>query len=45
MVVIRPFTRPILSCSTLTSGARQFVVHEALEITVKLLFSTLWFTP
>ena len=33
-VVIRPFTMPILSCSALTSGARQLVVHEALEMTV-----------
>ena len=32
-VVIRPFTIPNFSCSTLTSGARQFVVHDAFEIT------------
>ena len=36
---------PILSCSTLATGARQLVVHEALEITVWLAFSTLWLTP
>ena len=36
---------PILSFSTLASGARQLVVHEALEITVWSLFSTLWLTP
>ncbi len=45
MVVIRPLTRPILSCSGFTSGARQLVVHEALEITVCEAFSTSWFTP
>ena len=32
---------PISSCSTLTSGARQLVVHEALEITVSVDFRTL----
>src|ERR1700741_2552993 len=30
IVVIRPWTMPIFSCSTLASGARQFVVHDAL---------------
>ncbi|MDT4881239.1 hypothetical protein FQZ97_1170770 [compost metagenome] len=33
------------SCSGLTSGARQLVVQEALEITVSVDFSTCWFTP
>ncbi len=32
IVVINPFTIPNLSCNTLTGGARQFVVQEALEI-------------
>src|SRR5215813_9416893 len=32
-VVIRPSTIPNLSCTTLARGARQFVVHEALETT------------
>jgi hypothetical protein len=41
MVVIRPAARPIFSCSGLTSGARQLVVHEAFEITVWLAFNTL----
>ena len=36
---------PILSFSTFASGARQLVVHEALEITVCEDLSTLWFTP
>src|SRR6185295_1781975 len=30
-VVIWPFTMPKVSCSTLATGPRQFVVHEALE--------------
>src|SRR3989338_6792739 len=30
-VVIKPSTIPQLSCSTLATGAKQFVVHEALE--------------
>ncbi len=33
-VVIRPRTMPIESCSTFAIGARQFVVHDAFEITV-----------
>src|SRR3954454_20135971 len=33
-VVIRPCSMPNVSRSTLAIGARQFVVHEALEITV-----------
>ena len=36
---------PTLSCSTLASGARQLVVHDALEITVSLAFSVRWLTP
>ena len=32
---------PILSCSTFATGARQLVVHDALEMTVKSFFSTL----
>src|SRR3569833_4743396 len=31
-VVIRPRLMPHLSCSTLANGARQLVVHEALEM-------------
>jgi hypothetical protein len=30
---------PIFSCSTMASGARQLVVHEALEMTVSEAFS------
>ena len=33
------------SCSGLTSGARQLVVHDALETTVWLAFSVSWLTP
>src|SRR3954453_2966799 len=32
MVVIHPFLMPNVWCSTLASGARQFVVHEAFEM-------------
>merc|ERR1719236_299421 len=35
-VVIRPSTRPNFSCTTLVRGARQLVVHEALETTVSV---------
>src|SRR5581483_1068605 len=41
-----PETMPKVSCSTLTMGARQFVVQEALEITLCLAASYLSsFTP
>lgn len=42
-VVIRPSTIPNLSLMTLTSGARQLVVHEALLTTVRsfVYFSSL----
>src|SRR3954469_20871594 len=43
-VVIRPRLMPHLSFSTLASGARQLVVHDALEITASPLY-VLWFTP
>ncbi len=45
MVVIRPCTMPIFSCSTFASGARQLVVHDAFEMTWWVDFSVLWFTP
>ena len=45
MVVMMPAAMPTLSCSTFATGTRQLVVQEALEITVKLLFSTSWLTP
>ena len=35
----------MLSCSTLASGARQLVVHEAFEMTVMSLRNTSWLTP
>jgi hypothetical protein len=40
-----PRTMPTVSCSTFASGAKQFVVHDALEITVWLPFNVLWLTP
>merc|ERR1719323_1173914 len=36
-VVIKPSISPNLSCTTLVSGARQFVVHEALDTTVSVV--------
>ncbi len=33
IVVIKPRSMPIVSCSTLATGARQLVVHDAFEIT------------
>src|SRR3954469_9937427 len=45
MVVIRPQTTPMRSCKAFTSGARQFVVHDAFEITVCAALSVLWLTP
>ena len=35
----------MLSCSTLTIGTRQLVVHEALEITVMSRVMICWLTP
>src|SRR5262245_11219468 len=46
IVVIWPFTIPKVSTSTLATGARQFVVHDAFETTWWLLGSYLSsFTP
>src|SRR5207302_6749260 len=45
IVVIRPLTTPILSCNGFTSGTRQLVVHDALEITVSEALSVVWLTP
>ena len=45
-VVINPRSIPNASCSTLASGARQFVVHDAFEMTVCSAASyALSFTP
>src|SRR5690606_31808002 len=43
-VVIRPRLMPHLSLSTLATGARQLVVHEALEMMASPLYLA-WFTP
>src|SRR5687768_3516077 len=46
MVVIRPLTMPRSSWRAFAIGARQFVVQEALEMTVWLSASyALWLTP
>mmetsp|Transcript_154822 Transcript_154822/g.269540 ORF Transcript_154822/g.269540 Transcript_154822/m.269540 type:complete len:218 (+) Transcript_154822:479-1132(+) len=44
-VVIKPSTNPKLSWMTFASGARQFVVQDALETTVSLGLYSVWFTP
>ncbi len=41
IVVMMPAVMPIFSCSTLASGARQLVVHDAFEMTVWLALSVL----
>merc|ERR1719188_183096 len=43
-VVIKPSTTPNFSWTTFVSGARQFVVHEALETTVSLVLYSVLFT-
>src|SRR3954469_24198546 len=43
-VVIRPRLMPHLSLTTFASGARQLVVHEALEMIASPLYFV-WFTP
>ena len=40
MVVIKPFSIPILSFKTLEIGARQFVVQDAFDITISDDFNT-----
>src|SRR4051812_37108671 len=45
IVVIEPCTMPKLSFNTLAIGARQLVVHDALQIMVSVDFNTLLFTP
>ena len=44
-VVIRPDLIPKLSSSTLAIGAKQFVVHDALETILSSGFKSLSFTP
>ena len=43
-VVIRPRLMPQVSFSTLATGARQFVVHEAFEMIVSPAYFV-WLTP
>src|SRR5512139_4010703 len=43
-VVIRPRLMPHVSCSTFATGARQFVVHDALEMIASPAYFV-WFTP
>mmetsp|Transcript_78306 Transcript_78306/g.123258 ORF Transcript_78306/g.123258 Transcript_78306/m.123258 type:complete len:239 (+) Transcript_78306:1652-2368(+) len=44
-VVIKPSTMPKLSLMTFASGARQLVVQDALETTVRSLVYFSWLTP
>merc|ERR1719248_118312 len=44
-VVMRPSTMPNLSFTTFASGARQFVVHDALLTTWRSDLYSVWFTP
>jgi len=44
-VVMSPFSMPNFSCTTSASGARQLVVHDALEKTLMSLVRFLWLTP
>merc|ERR1719217_176129 len=44
-VVIRPSTMPYVSWMTLARGARQLVVHEALESTLMSFVYFVWLTP
>merc|ERR1719364_513229 len=43
-VVMRPSTMPNLSFTTFASGARQFVVHDALLTTSRSDLYSVWFT-
>src|SRR3989454_11763941 len=46
MVVMKPCLKPQLSSTTFTTGTRQFVVHEAFEMTWCFAGSYFWwFTP
>ena len=45
IVFIRPDETPMRSSIALTSGARQFVVHDAFEMTVSPSFKEGWLTP
>merc|ERR1719393_1199030 len=44
-VVMRPSTMPYFSWMILASGARQLVVHEALDSTLTSLVYLVWLTP
>merc|ERR1719333_1955004 len=44
-VVMRPSTMPYSSLMIFASGARQLVVHDALESTLMSLVYVVWFTP
>ena len=45
MVVMKPDLMPHRSFSTLATGARQLVVHEAFETTLWSALSLSWLTP
>merc|ERR1712151_1467729 len=44
-VVMRPSIRPNFWCTTLVSGAKQLVVHDAFETTVSVVLYSVWLTP
>mmetsp|Transcript_10537 Transcript_10537/g.33311 ORF Transcript_10537/g.33311 Transcript_10537/m.33311 type:complete len:201 (-) Transcript_10537:88-690(-) len=44
-VVIKPSRRPNFSCTTFVSGAKQFVVQDALDTTVSVVLYSVWLTP
>merc|ERR1712014_569807 len=43
-VVMRPSIRPNFWCTTLVSGAKQLVVHDAFETTVSVVLYSVWLT-
>ena len=45
IVVIKPFSISKFLFKTLTTGARQFVVHDAAEIILSFFFNADSFTP
>lgn len=44
-VDIKPSSKPNLSLTTLAKGAKQLVVHDAFETTVKSAVYFVWLTP
>jgi hypothetical protein len=44
-VVMRPSAIPKLSLMTLATGAKQLVVHDAIDMNYKSFLYSVWFTP